>query len=52
MGITFEPRFEYCRVMLAKAIQMITVIDDIYDVYGTIHELELFTAAVERYTRT
>lgn len=49
MGITFEPRFEYCRVMLAKAIQLATVIDDIYDVYGTLDEIELFTDAVERW---
>lgn len=48
MGITFEPKYEYCRVMLTKAIQIITVIDDCYDVYGTLDEVMLFTDAVER----
>lgn len=48
VGIDFEPRFGSCRKTLTKAIALITVIDDIYDVYGTLDELELFTDAVER----
>ncbi|XP_031253440.1 (R)-limonene synthase 1, chloroplastic-like [Pistacia vera] len=49
VGIAFEPQYTYCRKMLTKAIALITVIDDIYDVYGTLPELELFTDAVERW---
>lgn len=49
VGIIPEPQFGYCRIELAKAIQLISVIDDIYDVYGTVHELELFTEAIERF---
>uniref|UniRef100_M1A6Y0 Monoterpene synthase 2 n=1 Tax=Solanum tuberosum TaxID=4113 RepID=M1A6Y0_SOLTU len=48
-GMMFEPqKNEYCRIMLTKVTAMATVIDDMYDVYSTLDELELFTHAVER----
>ncbi|KAH9751690.1 TPS27 [Citrus sinensis] len=43
MGIGSEPQFAFCRRIVTIAIALITVIDDIYDVYGTLDELELFT---------
>ncbi|WOG94620.1 hypothetical protein DCAR_0313916 [Daucus carota subsp. sativus] len=49
VGIAPEPQFGYCRLEAAKAIQIISVIDDIYDIYGTVNELELFTDAIERW---
>jgi (-)-alpha-terpineol synthase len=49
VGFTFQPQFGYCRRMLTKINVLITIIDDIYDVYGTMDELELFTDAVERF---
>ncbi|KAF8409457.1 hypothetical protein HHK36_005533 [Tetracentron sinense] len=49
VGMTFEPQFGYCRRMSTKINALLTTIDDIYDVYGTLDELKLFTDAVERW---
>nr|ADB93807.1 chloroplast terpenoid cyclase [Catharanthus roseus] len=49
VGIIFDPEYGYCRRMKTKVVALITTIDDIYDVYGTLDELELFTNAVERW---
>ncbi|XP_042511107.1 probable terpene synthase 9 [Macadamia integrifolia] len=49
VGIIYEPRFSRCRKDLTKLISILTVIDDIYDVYGSLDELELFTRAVEQW---
>lgn len=50
MGIVFEPKFSKCRVGLTKFVCILTAIDDIYDIYGSLDELERFTDAVYRYT--
>ncbi|MED6119733.1 hypothetical protein PIB30_014340 [Stylosanthes scabra] len=47
VGMAFEPQYSDLRKGLTKVTSFITIIDDIYDVYGTLDELELFTAAVE-----
>ncbi|PIA43237.1 hypothetical protein AQUCO_02000578v1, partial [Aquilegia coerulea] len=49
MGLISEPQFGRFRMDLTKLTQMLTVLDDIYDVYGSLEELELFTKAIERW---
>ena len=33
---------------MMKVIAILSIIDDTYDAYGTIEELELFTEAIDR----
>ncbi|XP_057455787.1 tricyclene synthase EBOS, chloroplastic [Lotus japonicus] len=47
VGMAFEPKYSDLRKGLTKVTSLITTIDDIYDVHGTLEELELFTAIVE-----
>ncbi|GKC20259.1 (E)-beta-ocimene synthase, chloroplastic-like protein [Tanacetum coccineum] len=49
VGIVFEPQYSSCRVGLTKVAALITVIDDIYDVYGSLDELKIFTDVVKRW---
>ncbi|PQQ16398.1 (-)-germacrene D synthase-like [Prunus yedoensis var. nudiflora] len=48
-GVHFEPQYYFARRTLCKVTALLVIIDDIYDVYGTHEELELFTEAVERW---
>ena len=48
-GVYFEPKYSLGRISLAKVVLVITVLDDTYDAYGTLEELQLLTTAFERY---
>ncbi|PHU01414.1 (-)-camphene/tricyclene synthase, chloroplastic [Capsicum chinense] len=47
VGTMFEPQHSNFRRMLTKVAALVTAIEDIYDVYGTLDELEVFTHAVD-----
>nr|WNI01941.1 terpene synthase [Psidium guajava] len=49
LGAYFQPKFAVARDILTRVIAMTSILDDIYDVYGTLEELVPFTEAIERY---
>ncbi|XP_054817635.1 terpene synthase 10-like [Prosopis cineraria] len=49
LGMASQPELSYFRREMTKITSFITIIDDIYDVYGTLQELELFTHVVHRW---
>ncbi|KAJ6818682.1 (-)-germacrene D synthase-like [Iris pallida] len=49
LGVWFEPRYSTERLFIAKLLNLMTVLDDIYDAYGTVEELQLFTNVFERW---
>ncbi|XP_047951966.1 terpene synthase 10-like [Salvia hispanica] len=44
-----QPKYGYSRIMATKANILITLIDDIFDVYATLDELHLFNDAIQRW---
>ncbi|XP_057961479.1 (E,E)-alpha-farnesene synthase-like [Malania oleifera] len=49
VGVASETQYGCLREWLTKVINFVLVIDDVYDVYGSLEELESFTRAVERW---
>ncbi|KAJ9676254.1 hypothetical protein PVL29_024989 [Vitis rotundifolia] len=49
VGVYFEPQYLWAIRILTKIIVMTTVIDGIYDAYGTFEEIKHFTEAIERW---
>ncbi|CAN1197886.1 Alpha-terpineol synthase, chloroplastic [Linum perenne] len=49
IGMTSHPQMGECRIALAKVAILVHIIDDVYDVYGFLDELELFTMAIDRW---
>ncbi|KAG9156492.1 hypothetical protein Leryth_025157 [Lithospermum erythrorhizon] len=48
-GVAPDPHLGRLRKWLAKVIQLILIVDDVYDIYGSLEELEKFTIAIERW---
>ncbi|KAK1305166.1 putative terpene synthase 11 [Acorus calamus] len=44
-----EPCYSKCRIEVAKAVAILLVIDDVYDSYGSLEDLTLFTDAIRRW---
>ncbi|KAG6638932.1 alpha-farnesene synthase-like [Carya illinoinensis] len=49
VGFAFEPENRCFRKWLTKVLNLVAIIDDVYDVYGTLEELTHFTNAVTRW---
>ncbi|PKU63442.1 Alpha-copaene synthase [Dendrobium catenatum] len=47
-GTYFEPSYSRARIMVTKLIVLTSILDDIYDQYGTLEDLELLTEKIER----
>ncbi|XP_048141438.1 alpha-farnesene synthase-like [Rhodamnia argentea] len=49
LGLSAGPWFSSLRKSLTKVVIFVLVIDDVYDLYGSLEELECFTAAITRW---
>jgi len=45
----FEPHYSRARMMHGKLLKLFSIVDDVYDAYGTKEEHRLFRKAIERY---
>lgn len=52
MPLFHEPQYSLSRRIIAKGLPLLSAVDDIYDVYGTPEELNLFTEAIDRWDVT
>ena len=49
LGTYYEPHFSNARKIFSKLFKTVSLVDDTYDAYGTIEELELLTDAIQRF---
>ncbi|XP_020110273.1 alpha-humulene synthase-like [Ananas comosus] len=49
LGVYFEPHYSRARMIATKAISFVCILDDTYDVYGTLEECRLLTDAIQRW---
>ncbi|KAI4367115.1 hypothetical protein MLD38_022886 [Melastoma candidum] len=46
LGVYFEPEYAFARKFMTKIIALVTIMDDMYDAYSTLGELEAYTEAL------
>ncbi|XP_022734497.1 probable terpene synthase 2 [Durio zibethinus] len=49
LGVYFEPHYSLARTFMTKVTAFTSILDDIYDAYGTLEELEIFLKAIHRW---
>nr|UNI81647.1 terpene synthase 4 [Stevia rebaudiana] len=50
LAVYYEPQHSESRIFLMKACNLVIILDDTYDNYGTYEELEIFTKAVQTWS--
>ncbi|XP_020110217.1 alpha-humulene synthase-like [Ananas comosus] len=48
LGVYFEPHYSRARMIATKVVSFVCILDDTYDVYGTLEECRLLTDAIQR----
>ncbi|KAH1144318.1 hypothetical protein AAZX31_12G204600 [Glycine max] len=49
LAFSSQPEYNKARMFVGKLMALAAILDDTYDAYGTIQELELFTEAIQRW---
>ncbi|KAI3740604.1 hypothetical protein L2E82_31072 [Cichorium intybus] len=49
LGVFLDPHYSEARIITTKIAQLVLVLDDTYDAYGTIEELRLITDTINRW---
>ncbi|KAI4340063.1 hypothetical protein MLD38_024937 [Melastoma candidum] len=49
LGVYFEPEYTFARKFLTKLIALTSIMDDMYDAYGTLEELIAYTEALQKW---
>ncbi|WCJ20864.1 Terpene synthase 5 [Euphorbia peplus] len=50
VGAVFEPQYSVSRMLLCKYVAVATLLDDFYDSYGTVDEIQLLTMALQSFS--
>ncbi|CAN0897842.1 Alpha-copaene synthase, partial [Linum grandiflorum] len=51
-ALYFEPKYHLARMLATKLIANLTLLDDTFDSFGTLDELEIFTRAIQTFERS